>query len=198
MSKGIIEAKSFDNISIFVIVLNSIVMVVEGEGDSNNPAPAFKTLEDTFLVLYTAEAVFKIFGKGFIIGEDAYLRDYWNLLDFGIVASSYATLLIPNDDEGGASSKDEEDAGFSPASLRVFRVLRPLKAISSIRGLKVLIVALFSAMPLLRDTLLILFFFFIIMAIAGLQLMGGELKNKCYSIQTGAIHDDDELLCGIS
>lgn len=197
MSKAFIETKAFDNISIFVIILNSIVMVVEGEGDSGNPSPAFKILEDSFLGLYTAEAIFKIFGKGFIIGEDAYLKDYWNLLDFGIVASSYATLLIPNEDEGSSSKGDEEDAGFSPASLRVFRVLRPLKAISSIRGLKVLIVALFSALPLLRDTLMILFFFFIIMAIAGLQLMGGELKNKCYNIQTGTIHPDEELLCGI-
>jgi len=120
------------------------------------------------LVLYTAEAVFKIFGKGLIIGPDAYLKDSWNLLDFGIVASSFVTLLLPTDEEGGSSKDDEEDGGFSPSSLRVFRVLRPLKAISSIRGLKVLIVALFSALPLLRDTLMILMFFFIIMAIAGL------------------------------
>jgi len=75
--------------------------------------------------------------------------------------------------------------------------LRPLKAISSIKGLKVLIVALFSAMPLLRDTLLILLFFFIIFAIGGCQLVGGELKMRCYNIQTGKLHPDDDMLCGI-
>lgn len=58
-------------------------------------------------------------------------------------------------------------------------------------------VALFSAMPLLRDTLLILLFFFIIFAIGGCQLVGGELKFRCFNIQNGKPHPDTYLLCGI-
>ena len=87
------------------------------------------------------------------------------------------------------------DSKFSASGLRVFRVLRPLKTISSIKGLRVLITALFSALPLLRDTLMILLFFFIIFAIAGLQMFGGLLKQRCVAIQTGIIHPDD-LICG--
>lgn len=56
--------------------------------------------------------------------------------------------------------------------------------------------ALFSALPLLRDTMLILAFFFIVFSIAGLQLLGGQLKKKCISIQTGAGIEDDEDNCG--
>lgn len=97
------------------------------------------------------------------MGEDSYLRDAWNILDFSIVLVSISTTFTATDEAAG----DEGSEGFSPASLRVFRVLRPLKAISSVKGLKVLMVALFSAMPLLRDTLLILLFFFVIFAIAG-------------------------------
>jgi hypothetical protein len=120
------------------------------------------------------------------------LRDAWNILDFSIVLVSYTTKLSPAQDTSG-----DEAPGFSPASLRVFRVLRPLKAISSVKGLKVLMVALFSAMPLLRDTLMILLFFFVIFAIGGCQLVGGELKMRCYNIQTGKLHPDEEMLCGI-
>jgi len=137
----------------------------------------FGVAEEVFLILYTIEAILKIVGKGFIMAEDAYIKDAWNILDFSIVLISYSTKL------GGEASESGADEGsFSPASLRVFRVLRPLRAISSIKGLKVLMVALFSAMPLLRDTLMILVFFFIIFAIGGCQLMGGELKMKCVNI----------------
>jgi hypothetical protein len=163
-SKFVIETKVFENTTIFVIVFNSLVMMFEGSGPDSEKAAFFGIADDVFLGLYTVEAVLKIVGKGFIMGEGSYLRDSWNILDFSIVLVSYMTTISDDGEDAGAS---EEDTGFSPASLRVFRVLRPLKAISSIKGLKVLMIALFSAMPLLRDTLLILLFFFIIFAIAG-------------------------------
>jgi hypothetical protein len=176
-SKFVIETKIFDNASITVIVVNSLVMMIEGGSHPDDKPPVFTVFEKVFLYLYTAEALVKILGKGFIMGDDSYMKDAWNLLDFSIVLISWTTELSPPDEEGA-----DGETGFSPGSLRVFRVLRPLKAISSIKGLKVLMVALFSAMPLLRDTLLILLFFFIIFAIGGCQLIGGELKNKCYNM----------------
>ena len=51
--------------------------------------------------------------------------------------------------------------------LRSFRVIRPLRTISSIQGLRVIVSALINAMPLLRDSILVLLFFFLIFAIAG-------------------------------
>jgi hypothetical protein len=42
--------------------------------------------------------------------------------------------------------------------------------------------AVISALPRLQDTLIILMFFFIIMAIGGTQLMSGSLKNRCVNI----------------
>jgi hypothetical protein len=116
--------------------------------------------------MYTFEAAAKILGMGFIMGEDAYIKDAWNILDFSIVLISYSTKVLAAGAPAAGAGK-EEDTAFSPAGLRVFRVLRPLKAISSIKGLKVLIVALFSAMPLLRDTLMILAFFLCILSIGG-------------------------------
>jgi hypothetical protein len=54
--------------------------------------------------------------------------------------------------------------------------------------------AIISALPLLSNTIVILLFFFMMMAIAGSQLLKGELKKRCVSIQTGMMHPDD-LLC---
>ena len=62
------------------------------------------------------------------------------------------------------------------SSLRVLRVLRPLITVSSVIGLKILLQALFSAVPLLIDTLTVLMFYFMIGAIAGQQIFSGILK----------------------
>jgi hypothetical protein len=108
-----------------------------------------------FLGLYSTEMVLKILGYGIIFAKDAYLRDPWNLLDMTIVFSGYLDVFVSS-------------GSLNLGVLRSFRVLRPLRTISGIEGLRILVSALLSAMPLLRDTLLILFFFFFVMGIAGL------------------------------
>jgi hypothetical protein len=58
-----------------------------------------------------------------------------------------------------------------------------------------------AAIPLLKDTILILVFFMLIFAIGGLNLFMGMLMQRCVSIETGgALLDDDgdEVICGSS
>lgn len=47
-----------------------------------------------FLSIYTIEMLLKIIGMGFILNKGAYLRDYWNILDFVIVITSYYPLIL--------------------------------------------------------------------------------------------------------
>jgi hypothetical protein len=56
--------------------------------------------------------------------------------------------------------------------------------------------AIFTALPLLRDTIQILMFFFIMMAIAGSQLFRGILMKRCVNIESGSINPEDDMeLC---
>ena len=73
--------------------------------------------------------VIKILGLGLIFPKGAYLRDYFNILDFFIVISAYISMM---------ESKDSTD-GISLASLRVFRVLKPLRAVNNIPGLRLIV-----------------------------------------------------------
>lgn len=41
-----------------------------------------------FIFFYIGEMIFKIAGLGFYFGDDAYLKDSWNVLDFAIVMFS--------------------------------------------------------------------------------------------------------------
>jgi hypothetical protein len=89
----IISSKMFDTISIMVILINSVVMVFDDSSSNDDPNPIFADFEKTFLVLYSAEMTFKIMGMGFFFSKEAYLKDWWNVLDFLIVMTSYLTLI---------------------------------------------------------------------------------------------------------
>ena len=105
--KFVIETKLFDNVTILVIVANSLVMMFDDsaakKGTPGYEKPAFfEDADYVFLGLYILEAVLKIVGKGFILGEDSYLRDAWNILDFGIVLVSVVTKVTGGEAEPGA------------------------------------------------------------------------------------------------
>jgi hypothetical protein len=160
---------------------------------NKSPDIAFAYMEDVFLILYTGEMVLKILGMGLIFGEESYLKDSWNILDFTIVISSLLALKSSDEEQIILPPEQQEEEGFSMQSLRSFRVMRPLKTISSVQGLKVLMGALLSSIPLLVDTLIILFGFFLVFSIAGCQLLKGLLKKRCFNIQTGRLIPDDSF-----
>ena len=119
-----------------------------------------------FTAAYTLEMVIKILSRGLVLNEGAYLRDALNILDFVIVMSSLLTIFQTNTSTQVTGTKKKQ--GVSLNSLRVFRVLRPLRSITAIRGLKILVQSLISALPLLKDTIVVLIFFLLIFAIAGI------------------------------
>ena len=129
------DSSLFDNISICVILLNSVVMMAEDPSEKN-PAEFFVVVDRVFLYLYTVEMVIKIMGLGLIFSEGSYLREPWNVLDFIIVASGYVPLVLDGlqaSDSSGykveAGVRSGRAQGLDLTGMRVFRVLRPLKTI---------------------------------------------------------------------
>ena len=175
--------KAFETISITVILLNSITLASE-DPNQKEKSSYMNVIENLFLSLYTIEMIIKIISKGLVFNKGAYLRDAFNVMDFVIVMSAYLTIFQEfggtKDDTGEQGVKKQK--GVSLAGLRAFRVLRPLRSITAIRGLKILVQSLLSALPLLKDTIIVLIFFLLIMAIAGMQLMTGSLKNRCVNL----------------
>ena len=129
------EHPMFENISIFVILCNSLVMMAEDPSESN-PSDFFVITDSIFLYLYTVEMLIKISGLGFVWAQNSYLRDGWNMLDFVIVLSGYIPIIIDSLNPITAGGYRHEVGvvragadGVDLTGLRVFRVLRPLKSI---------------------------------------------------------------------
>uniref|UniRef100_A0A8D0E9J9 Sodium channel protein n=1 Tax=Salvator merianae TaxID=96440 RepID=A0A8D0E9J9_SALMN len=130
----------------------------------SNPPEWSKQVEYTFTGIYTFESLVKIIARGFCIDGFTFLRDPWNWLDFSVIMMAYVTEFV---DLGNVSA------------LRTFRVLRALKTISVIPGLKTIVGALIQSVKKLSDVMILTVFCLSVFALIGLQLFMGNLRHKC-------------------
>ncbi|XP_006802755.1 sodium channel protein type 4 subunit alpha B-like [Neolamprologus brichardi] len=142
----------------FTILTNCFFMAM------SDPPTWTKYLEYTFTGIYTFESAIKILARGFCIVPFTFLRDPWNWLDFTVIMMAYLTEFV---DLGNVSA------------LRTFRVLRALKTISVIPGLKTIVGALIQSVKKLADVMILTVFCLSVFALIGLQLFMGLLRQKC-------------------
>lgn len=117
----------------------------------------------------------KIIAYGLMMHSGAYLRSVWNILDFVIVVIGLLSTAL--------STVMKE--GFDVKALRAFRVLRPLRLVSGVPSLQVVLNAIIKAMvPLLHIALLVIFVI-VIYAIIGLELFSGKMHETCFHNVTG-------------
>ena len=88
MALAVITSRTFETISVMVILLNSLSLAIE-DPTSSTQSGFQQNLDMVFLVLYTTEMILKILGMGFMLNENSYLRDGWNLIDFIVVIAGY-------------------------------------------------------------------------------------------------------------
>nr|XP_058908407.1 sodium channel protein type 2 subunit alpha isoform X13 [Kogia breviceps] len=150
---------SLFNVLIMCTILTNCVFMT-----MSNPPDWTKNVEYTFTGIYTFESLIKILARGFCLEDFTFLRDPWNWLDFTVITFAYVTEFV---DLGNVSA------------LRTFRVLRALKTISVIPGLKTIVGALIQSVKKLSDVMILTVFCLSVFALIGLQLFMGNLRNKC-------------------
>ncbi|XP_018615947.1 sodium channel protein type 8 subunit alpha-like isoform X4 [Scleropages formosus] len=148
----------FSMIIMCTILTNCVFMTF------SNPPEWSKQVEYTFTGIYTFESAVKIIARGFCIDDFTFLRDPWNWLDFMVISMAYITEFV---NLGNVSA------------LRTFRVLRALKTISVIPGLKTIVGALIQSVKKLSDVMILTVFCLSVFALIGLQLFMGNLRHKC-------------------
>lgn len=104
-------------------------------------------IDQLFLIIYTIEMVLKVIAMGFVMRQHSYLRDPANMLDFIVVILGWVSAFY---------------AGQDVSAIRTIRILRPLKATTSIPGMKSLIQTIVVSLPSMFD-IMVLFIFMITM-----------------------------------
>ncbi|XP_026827717.1 sodium channel protein para isoform X17 [Ooceraea biroi] len=142
---------------ITTILVNCILMIMP-------TTPTIESTEVIFTGIYTFESAVKVMARGFILQPFTYLRDAWNWLDFVVITLAYVTMGI--------------DLG-NLAALRTFRVLRALKTVAIVPGLKTIVGAVIESVKNLRDVIILTMFSLSVFALMGLQIYMGVLTQKC-------------------
>ena len=76
----IISTTAFEYIFLAVILFNSVILALNDDGSK-----FFRVTDTFFNVAYFLEFFLKVFGLGFVMNKNSYLRDSWNILDFVII-----------------------------------------------------------------------------------------------------------------
>uniref|UniRef100_A0AAY4DR01 Voltage-dependent calcium channel alpha-1 subunit IQ domain-containing protein n=1 Tax=Denticeps clupeoides TaxID=299321 RepID=A0AAY4DR01_9TELE len=161
----------FEYMILATIIANCIVLALEQHLPGEDKTPMSKRLEKTepyFIGIFCFEAGIKLVALGFVFHKGSYLRNGWNVMDFivvlsGILATAGSHMNIPVD----------------LRTLRAVRVLRPLKLVSGIPSLQIVLKSIMKAMVPLLQIGLLLFFAILMFAIIGLEFYSGKLHHTC-------------------
>uniref|UniRef100_O73700-7 Isoform 7 of Voltage-dependent L-type calcium channel subunit alpha-1D n=1 Tax=Gallus gallus TaxID=9031 RepID=O73700-7 len=200
---SLVEWKPFDIFILLSIFANCVALAVYipfPEDDSNSTNHNLEKVEYAFLIIFTVETFLKIIAYGLLLHPNAYVRNGWNLLDFVIVVVGLFSVILEQltkETEGGSHSGGKP-GGFDVKALRAFRVLRPLRLVSGVPSLQVVLNSIIKAMvPLLHIALLVLFVI-IIYAIIGLELFIGKMHKSCFLIDSDILVEEDPAPCAFS
>ncbi|XP_072294308.1 voltage-dependent R-type calcium channel subunit alpha-1E [Eucyclogobius newberryi] len=170
-AKKIIEWPYLLYMILATIIANCIVLALEQHLPGEDKTPMSKRLEKTepyFIGMFCFEAGIKIIALGFVFHKGSYLRNGWNVMDFIVVFSGILAAT-------GAYMNISVDL----RTLRAVRVLRPLKLVSGIPSLQIVLKSIMKAMIPLLQIGLLLFFAILMFAIIGLEFYSGKLHSTC-------------------
>uniref|UniRef100_A0A3Q2Q2L2 Voltage-dependent L-type calcium channel subunit alpha n=1 Tax=Fundulus heteroclitus TaxID=8078 RepID=A0A3Q2Q2L2_FUNHE len=193
---SLVEWKPFDVFILLSIFANCVALAIyipfPGD-DSNSTNQELETVEYAFLIIFTIETFLKIIAYGLVMHQNSYVRNGWNMLDFVIVIvglfSVVLEMITKDADSGGQTGG--KPGGFDVKALRAFRVLRPLRLVSGVPSLQVVLNSIIKAMvPLLHIALLVLFVI-IIYAIIGLELFIGKMH-------AASLAEEEPAPCAVS
>ncbi|XP_070687965.1 voltage-dependent R-type calcium channel subunit alpha-1E [Pempheris klunzingeri] len=193
-AKKIIEWPPFEYMILTTIIANCIVLALEQHLPGEDKTPMSKRLEKTepyFIGMFCFEAGIKIIALGFVFHKGSYLRNGWNVMDFIVVLSGIL-----------AAAGAHMNIAVDLRTLRAVRVLRPLKLVSGIPSLQIVLKSIMKAMVPLLQIGLLLFFAILMFAIIGLEFYSGKLHQTCEP-QPGILENETvdsselEFPCGV-
>lgn len=142
---AISQHEIFNLFIILLILTTTVLSAVDSplHDPNSDKIKRFEIINYVVTLLFTLEAVLKIITLGFVNnGPFSYIRSPWNILDFIIVFLSIIDF---------AMAQTENIAVVK--SLRIVRLLRPIRLVAQNGSLKTSIVSLVKSMPKILELL---------------------------------------------
>jgi Ca2+-binding EF-hand superfamily protein len=164
----IAESSHFRHFIYFIITFSTIAMAVEGppgaHAGNERVHMFFATVNVVTLIVFWLEFVIKTISDGFIGTPSPYLQSASNRFDFFVLMCCTIELIVDN------MSVDRNVS----RTLRVLRVLKPLRIVEHNETMQILVEALRLVMPSMIGVFILTFLVYCIFAILGVGLFMGR------------------------
>ena len=186
---AIMNNKNFNNLIFVSIIVNCLLMAALYDPLDETKNAALSDGTDVFFTfLFMFEMFVKIVALGLLFGEEAYLRNGWNILERHRGDNLVRLPRLCQRPRGGAQL------------LRAIRAVRPLRTLSRFKSGALFVNTLFSSAHYIMNVFIFLVWFIILGACAGTVLFRGELRSRCFDISANAdpntCPSPDELYAG--
>jgi len=172
----LLRNRYFESFILILILISSILLALDQPTlDPNSQLKkALHVMNIILTICFAGEMAIKLVVKGCFLHPGAYWRTPWDVLDGVIVITSLASLFVSG-------------IGFFK-SIRMLRVLRPLRFASRIRGMQMVVETLIVSIPAVISVFLFGGFLFLIFGILGTQMFMGKLyRCNQYAFPNGTV-----------
>lgn len=161
----------------FSVFANTLTLAADGLTPESWDS-ILNTVNLSFTILFTVEAVFKLYGYGIKM----YFSDFFNIFDLFVVIISMVEIVINSMDQSGGGNA--ASAFKAVRVFRIFRVLRVTRLLRSLRFIKVIINVVRTTVEQFTYIAILMFLFVFIFTLLGTQVFGGNFKfMKSYKVE---------------
>lgn len=162
----IVSNPRFELLIGWIIIFSSMKLMIDTYVDLdqvNLTVQVLDYIDIVFNIIFTFELLVKVIRNGLIVDEGSYLKDSWHVLDSIIVTLSLVDMLL-----SGA------DLGFIKI-LRLFRILRTLRFVSSNKNMKIVVSSLFRSLNAILNVFIVILMAWIMFGILGMSFFADKL-----------------------
>ena len=161
---NIVTGERFEMVIMAFIVANTIFMMMEFKGQSDEWTTFLSAMNYIFAFVFTVEMAL----KWYAMGSAAYYSNGWNKFDATIVTMTLVSIIL---------DWCKVELPFDPTLLRVGRIARVFRIVKSSPSLKAITQTIFLSLPSMANVGMVLTLIFFIFAIAGMGIFGGMEKG---------------------
>ena len=180
--QNIVQNPVTDRVLVILIFSNVVLMALQSPS-MRDEMKGLTYLNFFLMMLFTVEMGMRIVVNGLFFGEEAYLKNPWDIFDFVIINAVwvlYAAMLAFEIPDG---------IGYSLAMLRSFRALRFFAHVRNILN------ALIDGRVMTGAVLLLLFFMFAMLYVVGYPLYHGVMSTACVDLADVASLNTTNTTC---
>jgi len=166
--KNVVELKKFQFVVFVIIILNAVILGLETSPEiQQNYGSLLDVADSICLGLFVIELLCKI-----IAYKGSFFKSGWNWFDLLVVVGSFVTTI-----DGLASMR----------VIRLLKEIRALRLISGLKTLQVIVSAIIKCVPSVFFTSLLLLVLYYVYAIVGVNAFGQSSPEYFDSIGTAMI-----------